>query len=61
MGRLLRPHECGLCTHNIAMMSALWMMDEVRISPKRTSPQKFLATGLYFSGTTLAWIAGSPF
>ena len=26
MGHLLRPHECGLCTHDIAKLSALWLL-----------------------------------
>ena len=26
MGHLLRPHECGLCTHDIAKLSSLWLL-----------------------------------
>ena len=26
MGHLLRPHECRLCTHNIAKLNALWLL-----------------------------------
>ena len=25
-GHLLRPHECGLCTHDIAKLSALGLL-----------------------------------